>query len=152
METERNEHGEEEQPENALLDRQAREERAEPHRGFVREMDQKMSKAYGMGGLAVVGVLLFIGTLGFFFQMLFHPILWIFGATAALGTLFLARKRIYALRKKLKAQVESYCDLNELSPTFLVEYFEELELYPFFAAIFEEVPGLSKREPEALHQ
>lgn len=136
-------------PDNGENPRDSREDMAEVHRGFVREMDQKMSKAYGYGGLAVLLLLVALGGLGWAVGLLAHPALWIFGVTAGIGTLFLARKSIYRYRGKLREQVQSYCAINQVNYEVLIQYFEDQDLYPFFAAIFEELPQASQTSENA---
>lgn len=125
---------------------------AEAHRGFVREMDQQMGQAYGMGGAAVIVVMSLIGAGGWLFGVFFQPSLWVFGITAALGTLFLGRKKIYQRRDKLKERVESYCEINEVSPRLLTDYYRSEQMYPFFTGIFEEGPRrIVAERPAAEH-
>ena len=125
---------------------------AEAHRGFVREMDQTLGKAYGMGGAAVVAVLMMVVVAGWFFGLLTQLILWVPGVTAALLTLYLARRGIYARRDRLRERVERYCEANELPPRVLREYYTAEDLYPFFAAIYEETPRrLVAKGPQAEH-
>ena len=114
---------------------------AERHRGYIREIDQAMGKAYGWGGFAVIVVMSLLGAVGWLFGMLFQPSLWIFGITAALATLFMARKKIYSRRDQLKRQVESYCEVNEVTVELLRSYYESEQMYPFFTGIFEARPG-----------
>ena len=113
---------------------------AEAHRGFVREMDQYLGKAYGSGGGMVVAVIMSVVFVGWLMGWLTQLTLWVPGVTAALFSLYLVRRRIYARRDRLREKVEKYCAANEISPTTLRCYYENQDMYPFFAAIFEEPP------------
>lgn len=125
---------------------------AEAHRGFVREMDSKLGKAYGMGGAAVVGVMIAVVVLGWVLGMLTQASLWILGATTALFALYMARRRIYSLRDRMRVRVERYCEVNDLQARILHEYYQSENMYPFFAAIFEERPQrISADRPATEH-
>ncbi len=143
-------HGDSTSKELALSDQEVR--LAEAHRGFVREMDQHLGRAYGFGGASVIAVMCMVVFLGWFFSLLTSAILYILGFTAALGTLYLARQRIYAHRERLKERVLNYCAANDIDPELLREYYEAEEVYSFFSAIFEEPPRLpSADQPAAEH-
>lgn len=111
---------------------------AEGHRGFVREIDHRMGRSYGYGGGVVVVVVLILAVMGWFFSLLTSLMFWIPGVTAVLATIFMMRRRIYAHRDRLRGQVENYCQINGLSQQTLQAYYQAEELYPFFAAIYEE--------------
>ena len=124
---------------------------AEAHRGFVREMDQTLGKAYGYGGGAVVAVLTSLVFLGWFFSLLTSPLLWVPGLTFALFVLFIARQRIYAFRDRLRQRVESYCEVNSISTELLLDFYIEDDVYSFFPAIFEGSPTDSAPAPLPEH-
>lgn len=114
--------------------------RAENHRGFVREMHNRINKTYGLGGGAVLVVMVasIVVALvtGWWAQWMF----WIPAITAVLVALFGARKWIYGREDEMRNQIEEYCETNDLSVDILVDYYEAEETYPFFTAVFEESP------------
>lgn len=113
---------------------------AEAHRGFVREMHNRLGKTYGTGGgvvvAALVALLLVAALTGWWTQWM----LWVPGLTAVLAVLFVVRNRIYARRDRMRQRVEEYCRANDIETDQLLEYFDVQEMYPFFGAIFEESP------------
>ena len=114
---------------------------AEAHRGFVREMDSYLGKAYGTGGGVVVTVLLGVVLVGWWMGWLTQATLWVPGITATLGALYLVRRWIYDRRDRLRERVQRYCEANDVVPALLYDYYEDQNTYPFFVAIFEETPG-----------
>ncbi len=125
---------------------------AEAHRGFVREMDNTLGKAYGTGGAIVIAVMMAVVFVGWLMGWLSYLTLWIPGLTAALLALYLVRRWIYARRDRLRGQVEKYCEANEISPDTLRCYYEAEQMYPFFTGIFEELPRQLSRERQAAEQ
>lgn len=124
---------------------------AEAHRGFVREMDQTLGKAYGYGGGAVVAILTGLVFFGWLFSLLTSPLLWVPGLTLALFTLFVARQRIYAYRDRLRERVESYCEVNGIDTEILLAFYLEDDVYSFFPALFEAMPGQDAPAPLTEH-
>lgn len=111
---------------------------AESHRGFVREIDHRMGRTYGYGGGLTLLVVLVVLGMGWFFSLLTSLIFWVPAVTVLLATIFVLRRRIYAYRERLRRQVEDYCQVNGLGQQILLDYYQAEELYPFFAAIYEE--------------
>lgn len=118
--------------------------RAEEHRAFVREMDNRLGNAYGRGGGLVVLVGCMVVAIGWIVGWLGQPALWLGAITATLAALYGVRKRIYAHRRTLRRQVDDYCQVNGLSVELLRQYYESQQMYPFFAAIYEQVPTRSE--------
>ncbi len=110
---------------------------AEAHRGFVREMDTHLGKAYGSGGAVVIAALCTVIAVGWVMGWLVQWTLWMVGITTSLAVLYVARRRIYARRDRLRQRVEAYCEANEIAPAVLEQYYASQDMYPFFAAIFE---------------
>ena len=114
--------------------------KAEAHRGFVREMDTRMGNAYGRGGGVVVLVFFAVVATGWMVGWLGQLVLWLGGITLTLAALYGVRKRIYAHRRKLRKRVDTYCEVNEVSTKMLRDYYDDQQMYPFFAAIYEKEP------------
>lgn len=107
----------------------------EQHRTLVRETDKAFSNIYGYGGaavLAVFGVVELIGwLLGFPWMTL--PL----AATALLVSLFVLRTFVNRRREEYRRRVQSYCELNDVDPESLKEYYAADGIYPYFVALFE---------------
>ena len=134
----------------ALGEEQVRE--AEAHRGFVREMDKTLGKAYGTGGAVVLTVVIAVVVVGAMMGWLTRVTLWVPGMTGALATLYLVRRQIYARRDELRRRVEKYCEINGLSVEMLRHYYEAQQMYPFFEALFEQTPRQLAEQQRALEQ
>lgn len=135
---------------HGLSKRQVRE--AEAHRGFVREMDRVLGKAYGTGGALVLGVLLALVVVGWGMGWLTQLTLWVPGITAVLLAMYLVRRWIYARRDRLRQRVEKYCEANEIGSETLRCYYEAEDMYPFFLAIYEQRPRALGDEQRAVEQ
>lgn len=116
-------------------------ETAEAHRGFVREMHEKLGRAYGFGGAVVLavmaGVVVTAGAMGWWAEAM----LWVPGITAVLASIYLVRNRIYSHRDDLRERVEEYCRVNDIDPDVLCDYYDSEQMYSFFSAIFETPPS-----------
>ena len=123
---------------------------AEAHRGFVREMDRSLGKAYGTGGAVVIGALFTVVAIAWSMGWWTEAMLWVPGITAVLATLYLVRRWIYAKRDRLRERVEKYCETNELQTKTLEQYYQSENMYPFFAAIFETRPQLASESRRAI--
>ena len=125
---------------------------AEAHRGFVREMDRFLGKAYGTGGAVVIAVLMSVPFIGWLMGWLTYMTLWVPGITATLLALYLVRRWIYGQRDRLRQRVEKYCEANEISVKTLKNYYEAQDMYPFFGAIFQTTPRELSDDRRAVEQ
>ena len=123
---------------------------AEAHRGYVREMDQVLGKAYGTGGAIVIAALTALVFVGWLMGWLTYLTLWIPGLTGVLACLYFVRRWIYARRDRLRGRVEKYCEANDISPRTLQCYYESEQMYPFFTGIFQDTPSPLTSEQRAL--
>ena len=123
---------------------------AEAHRGFVREMDTHLGKAYGTGGAMVMAALFTVVAVGWLMGWLMQWTLWMVATTTALATLYIARRRIYARRDRLRQRVEAYCEANEIPAALLHSYYQAQDMYPFFSAIFETPPHRLNDDPSTV--
>lgn len=110
---------------------------AEAHRGFVREMDRHLGKAYGTGGAVVIGAFFVLVAVAWATGWWGQALLWVPGLTAVVGVLYVVRRRIYARRDELRTRVDKYCEANEIEADVLHLHYESEQMYPFFLAIFE---------------
>ncbi len=107
----------------------------EQHRTLVRETDKAFSNIYGYGGgavLAVFGVVELIGWL-IGFPWLALPV----AATMFLVALFVLRSFVNRKRQEYRERVEGYCELNDVDPEALAQYYAEDGIYPYFVSLFE---------------
>ncbi len=111
---------------------------AEVHRAFAREVDRTFSMTYGLSGGFVLIVMVAIVIVAFFAGLIGSPATWMIALTAGLIALFVARSRINKKRSKLRAQVEQYCEINELNVESLRTHFAAENLYPYFGSLFEQ--------------
>lgn len=114
---------------------------AEDHRDFVREMHDRLGRAYGFGGAVVAAVLFAVVAVAAVMGWWAKLTLWIPGLTAGLVALYIVRRRIYAHRDELRDRVEHYCEINDVCAETLVSYYDSQQMYEFFSAIFETRPG-----------
>ncbi|WP_146618324.1 hypothetical protein [Lujinxingia litoralis] len=127
---------------------------AEAHRGYVRDIDQRVARLYGLGGMPFFVALLLLPTLAALFDLWTSALLWVPGLTAALLVLFVGRKAIYERRTRLRARVRAYGETNGLKMEAIAAYFVAQGEYSFFAALFEDEPrargrlGTAEREQE----
>ena len=119
-----------------LTDDQIR--RAEAHRGFVREMHDRLNRTYGIGGSVVLVAFVALCVAAVLTGWWNRLTLWVPGLTGVLIVLYVARGRIYARRDRMRQQVIDYCEANELSVDTLLTYYEADATYPFFLTIFED--------------
>ncbi len=124
--------------EHDLSEQQARV--AEDHRGFVREMHNRLNGIYGRGGGLVLMVLVVLVAVALITGLFARVLMWVFVVTAVLAALFVVRTWIYRRRDQLRSQVEQYCQTNDVAVDTLLEYYEAEGMYPFFSTIFERQP------------
>ncbi|TXD32289.1 hypothetical protein FRC96_18145 [Lujinxingia vulgaris] len=111
---------------------------AEEHRGYVRVIDQRLAKTYGLGGMPFFVVLVALPILAALFGWWTSAMLWIPGLTLALIVLYIGRKAIYERRDRVREQVETYGATNGVSMARLAAHFEAEGEYSFFVALYED--------------
>ena len=111
---------------------------AEAHRGYVRSLDQRLAKIYGLGGMPFFVVLLSLPLCAALFGLWTSAMLWIPGVTLALIWLYLGRRGIYMRRDRIREQAESYGETNGLSMPALAAHFRDEDEFSFFVALYEE--------------
>lgn len=119
---------------------ESRARRAEDHRGFVRDVNDRLNKTYGMGGGAVFVVLVGLFVAALVTGWWSHLTFWVPGITGVVVALYLARKWIYGREDAFLEQVREYCEANDLQVETLRTYYKAGETYPFFIELFEESP------------
>ena len=128
-----------EEADHDLSDEQVR--RAEAHRGFVREMNDRLNQSYGKGGGVVLMALVVLVIVAVATGWWNRLTLWIPGLTGVLVVLFVVRRHIYSRRDGMRRRVEEYCQANGVSVDTLLEYYDAQQMYPFFSGMFKEPPG-----------
>ncbi|TXD37072.1 hypothetical protein FRC98_10060 [Lujinxingia vulgaris] len=111
---------------------------AEEHRGYVRAIDQRLAKTYGLGGMPFFIVLAGLPILAAVFGWWTSAMLWIPGVTLALIVLYVGRKAIYERRDRMREQVETYGVTNGVAMKRIAEHFRAEGEYSFFVALYDE--------------
>jgi hypothetical protein len=107
----------------------------EQHRTLVRETDKTLANIYGYGGGAVLAVFGGVELIGYLlgFPWMALPI----AATSLLVALFVLRTFVNRKRGEYLDRVRAYCELNDVDPEALREYYTAEGIYPYFVALFE---------------
>ena len=110
---------------------------AEPHRPVVRETNNAMANVYGFGGGAVLLAAGAVLAIGWTTSLLGWVASIVVAVTVGLVGLFVLRMVVNRRREALRERFESYCEINDVSPDTLRDYYREEDIYPFFVALYE---------------
>lgn len=111
-------------------------EALERHRAFVRETDKAFSTSYGVGGAAVLGAGAIVIVIGWLFGALGYAAVWVVAVTSSLGSLWVLRTYIRGRRHVLQERLQQYCEVNDLDPEQLRDYYANEGIYPYFLSLF----------------
>jgi len=110
----------------------------ERHRALVRETDKKFATIYGAGGAGVIGAASVVLVVFWLFGALASLLPWVLAVTVGLVSVFALRGIVNAQRRRLRASIESYCELNAIDLGALRDYYAADGIYPYFESLFDQ--------------
>ena len=108
----------------------------ERHRALARETDRRFARVYGAGGAGVLAAGALTWAIVPSLDGVAAVLPYVLGLTAMLVSLFVLRVVVNRQRRALRAEVEAYCEVNDLDWKSMRDYYDADGVYSYFVALF----------------